>query len=160
MHSFLQTQIKSEFGSDFSDEQSCMVGINNITLKTEEPCENEESTNHSMSSSVSNSLNQYYPLDSQKPKECRVIHLDGLHFTIAPYAAKFLKLAIKDRIRHGRHFTFKCQNLAVTFVSESVTGSVVARDNPYGVLGYWMQVRCCLSCPSNCLILMFDTFLF
>lgn len=89
---------------------------------------------------VDNSLNISCPFDNQSMPESRVIPLDGLHLTLAPYAAKFLMLAIRDRIRHGRHFTFKCQNSAVTFVSESVTGAVVTKHQPYGVLGYWMQV--------------------
>lgn len=93
---------------------------------------------------LDNSLTMSCPFDqsSALPIESsnHVISLDGLHLTLAPYAAKFLMLAIRDRIRHGRHFTFKCQNLAVTFVSESVTGAVVTKLNPYGVLGYWMQV--------------------
>lgn len=79
------------------------------------------------------------PLDSQELPS-RVVHLEGLELTLAPYAGKFLILAIRDRIRHGRHFTFKSPNMAVTFVAESVTGSVVSRENPYGVLGYWIQV--------------------
>lgn len=81
----------------------------------------------------------YCPL-SYQPNTAQVIHLEGLQLTLAPYAAKFLVLAIRDRIRHGRHFTFKCQNLALTMVSESVTGSAVSKENPYGVLGYWMQI--------------------
>lgn len=79
------------------------------------------------------------PLGSQDIPS-RVVHLEGLELTLAPYAGKFLILAIRDRIRHGRHFTFKSPNMAVTFVAESVTGSVVTRENPYGVLGYWIQV--------------------
>lgn len=96
---------------------------------------------------LDNSLTMSCPFDnnmqsSSLPNESsnHIISLDGLHLTLAPYAAKFLMLAIRDRIRHGRHFTFKCQNSAVTFVSESVTGAVVTKVNPYGVLGYWMQV--------------------
>lgn len=79
------------------------------------------------------------PIVSQ-PNLTKIIPLDGLELILDPYAAKFLLLAVKDRIRHGRHFTLKSQNLAVTFVSETVTGSVVNKENPYGILGYWMQV--------------------
>lgn len=71
----------------------------------------------------------------------KAMSLDGLELTIAPFFAKYLVLAIRDRIRHGRHFTFKSENLAITFVSESVTGGVVSKNDPYGLLGYWMQVR-------------------
>lgn len=81
------------------------------------------------------------PMDEsveQAPAQC--VRLEGLHMTLAPYAAKFLLMAIKDRIRHGRHFTFKCENRALTFVSESVSGAMVTVERPYGVMGYWTQV--------------------
>lgn len=81
------------------------------------------------------------PMDEsieQAPAQC--VRLEGLHLTLAPYAAKFLLMAIKDRIRHGRHFTFKCENRALTFVSESVSGAMVTVERPYGVMGYWTQV--------------------
>lgn len=104
--------------------------------------ENEEKDKKITALNTSNcySLEMSCPLDYH-PMSSRAIHLEGIHLTLAPYAAKFLMLAIKDRIRHGRHFTFKYQNAAVTFVSESVTGAVVSRNYPYGVLGYWMQVK-------------------
>lgn len=81
------------------------------------------------------------PMDESvesSPAQC--VRLEGLQLTLAPYAAKYLLMAIKDRIRHGRHFTFKCQNRALTFVSESVSGAMVTVQQPYGVMGYWTQV--------------------
>lgn len=92
----------------------------------------------SMSMSGS-SLHNSCPIDDQ-PEAPDSVTLDGIELQIAPYAAKFLLLAIKDRIRHGRHFTFKAQHLALTFVAESVTGAGVTKEAPYGVLGYWIQV--------------------
>ena len=86
------------------------------------------------------------------PVPARVNYLDGIELVLAPYAAKFLVLAIKDRIRHGRHFTFKAQNMAVTFVADSVTGAVVNVKQPYGVLGYWVQILI----PSNFIPQMLD----
>lgn len=107
-------------------------------IKTE-AVEDQKFTSSSLS--TNNSLNMCCPLNaSYQPNTSQVVHLEGLQLTLAPYAAKFLVLAIRDRIRHGRHFTFKCQNLALTLVSESVTGAVVTKKNPYGVLGYWMQI--------------------
>lgn len=89
------------------------------------------------SNSLSSSLHKSYPVGYQPSN---IIPLDGIELTFAPYAAKFLMLAVKDRIRHGRHFTFKSRNLALTFVSETVTGSAVSKEFPYGVIGYWVQV--------------------
>lgn len=37
----------------------------------------------------------------------RRVNLDGLELTFQPENAKFLKLAFKDRLRLGRHFTFQ-----------------------------------------------------
>lgn len=70
----------------------------------------------------------------------RATSFNGLEIKLPPYAAKFLVLAIRDRVRHGRHFTFKDQKYAITFVAESVTGSNCSRTNPYVILGYWVQV--------------------
>ncbi|XP_063695826.1 suppressor of fused homolog [Culicoides brevitarsis] len=70
----------------------------------------------------------------------RATSFNGLEIKLPPYAAKFLVLAIRDRVRHGRHFTFKDQKYALTFVSESVTGSNCSTNNPYVILGYWIQV--------------------
>lgn len=71
------------------------------------------------------------------------IPLGGLEIHIDPEYAKYLTLAIKDRIRHGRHFTLKNEFLALTFVSELVTGDgvVVSKRIPYALYGYWIQVR-------------------
>jgi suppressor of fused-like protein len=37
----------------------------------------------------------------------RRVNLEGLEFTFSPENSKFLKLAFKDRLRLGRHFTFQ-----------------------------------------------------
>lgn len=70
------------------------------------------------------------------------VPLEGIELRIGPDYAKYLALAIKDRIRHGRHFTFKNENLALTFVSELVTGDGVAvsKQTPFALFGYWIQV--------------------
>lgn len=87
-------------------------------------------------SSVSASLNSYIkdtPLD-------RAVHLDGIEITFSPCAVDYLTLALRDRIRHGKHFTFKSDRMALTFVAEGVSGAAVTKDHRYGVLGYWIQV--------------------
>lgn len=68
--------------------------------------------------------------------------LEGLEIKIGPDYAKYLALAINDRIRHGRHFTLKNDRLALTFISEAVTGDGVAvtKREPYALFGYWLQV--------------------
>lgn len=68
--------------------------------------------------------------------------LEGLEIKIGPDYAKYLALAINDRIRHGRHFTLKNDRLALTFIAEAVTGDGVAvtKREPYALFGYWLQV--------------------
>lgn len=70
----------------------------------------------------------------------KVIPLEGLELTIAPQFAKYLVLAIRDRLRHGRHFTLKSESSAITFVSESVGGTAVTKAIPYALQSFWMQV--------------------
>lgn len=70
----------------------------------------------------------------------RATYLDGVELTFSTLAAKYLYLAVHDRIRHGRHFTFKNINTAITFVAESVTGSYCSQNSPFVLLGYWLQV--------------------
>lgn len=137
LHEVPKVQVKTEIDLNLARQCSLEESVNQ-PIKTETDC-TEIVNNFPTSMSVNNSLSMCCPLDYQ-PMQSQVISLDGLHLTLAPYAAKFLILAIKDRIRHGRHFTFKCQNRALTFVSESVSGAVVSRKAPYGVLGYWIQV--------------------
>ncbi|KAH8420712.1 hypothetical protein KR222_002484 [Zaprionus bogoriensis] len=118
--------------------ERCAHEENNRQLTESQVKREEPSFPQSMSLS-SSSLHKSCPLDNQ-PQAPDCISLDGIEITLAPYAAKYLLLAIKDRIRHGRHFTFKAQHLALTLVAETVTGSAVSVSEPYGVLGYWVQV--------------------
>ncbi|XP_036342403.1 suppressor of fused homolog [Rhagoletis pomonella] len=99
-----------------------------------------ENVGFPQSMSMSNSsLHKSCPLNYQ-PHSANSVSFDGIEITLAPYAAKYLMLAIKDRIRHGRHFTFKAQHLALTLVAETVTGAIVSKSSPYGIIGYWIQV--------------------
>ncbi|XP_033163439.1 suppressor of fused homolog [Drosophila mauritiana] len=130
-------EVKEEV--DFQSlSEKCANDENNRQLTDTQMKREEPSFPQSMSMS-SNSLHKSCPLDFQaQAPNC--ISLDGIEITLAPGVAKYLLLAIKDRIRHGRHFTFKAQHLALTLVAESVTGSAVTVNEPYGVLGYWIQV--------------------
>lgn len=99
--------------------------------------------------SVSNSLDKSAMsiVRNELNNHPKAIPLEGLELKIGPESAKYLALAIKDRIRHGRHFTFKNDNLALTFVSESVTGDGVAvsKATPFALFGFWIQVRVILN---------------
>ncbi|XP_068152773.1 suppressor of fused homolog [Drosophila tropicalis] len=130
--------IKEEIDFQSLNER-CASEENNRQTLTESQVKREEPSFPQSMSLSNNSLHKSCPLDFQ-PQAPDCISLDGIEITLAPSVAKYLLLAIKDRIRHGRHFTFKAQHLALTFVAETVTGAAVNINEPYGVLGYWIQV--------------------
>lgn len=139
----------AEIENDLKSKGSELAGINagftfreilkpKVENESEQPEEKKvlESLKSLTISSVSASLNNYIkdtPLD-------RAVLLDGIEITFAPCAIDYLILAMRDRIRHGKHFTFKSDRMALTFVAEGVSGAAVTKDNRYGVLGYWIQV--------------------
>ncbi|XP_055383006.1 suppressor of fused homolog [Condylostylus longicornis] len=136
-------KFKTEIDSDALNEQ-CLSDENNKFPDTKEIClmdlsVTNESFSFLQSMSISNSLEDACPVNFQ-PLTANVVPLDGIEITLAFSAAKYLLLSIKDRVRHGRHFTFKAQNLALTILGESVTGGSVNKSNPYGVIGYWVQI--------------------
>ncbi|KAK6639184.1 hypothetical protein RUM43_007454 [Polyplax serrata] len=71
-----------------------------------------------------------------------VVHLEGIHLTFNLESGVLLPLAIRGRVKHGRHFTFKSVlgDTAITFVASSVTGTFVNSDHPYAAHGPWLQV--------------------
>ncbi|XP_003401432.1 suppressor of fused homolog [Bombus affinis] len=80
--------------------------------------------------------------DTNLPNESFIKVLPGLHLTFNLEAGSLLSLAIKGRVMHGRHFTFKSilSHTAITIVAPSVTGTLVSREKPYVVQGPWLQV--------------------
>ncbi|XP_065156532.1 suppressor of fused homolog [Atheta coriaria] len=68
--------------------------------------------------------------------------LDGIHLVFNLEAGSLLPLAIRGRVKHGRHFTFKSVlgDTAITLVAHSVTGTLVDLDNPFVAQGSWLQV--------------------
>lgn len=71
----------------------------------------------------------------------RRVVLDGVEIFFSPTTAKFLRLAFKDRLRHGHHFTFQNPETHLTLVSENVNGCFVSKDQPYAINGKWLQIR-------------------
>ncbi|KAF5295325.1 hypothetical protein FQA39_LY13190 [Lamprigera yunnana] len=68
--------------------------------------------------------------------------LDSLHLVFNLEAGSLLPLAIRGRVKHGRHFTFKSilGEIAITLVANSVTGTLVDNEFPYVAHGSWLQV--------------------
>lgn len=82
-------------------------------------------------------------LASEVPSELfRTQSLDNVHLKLSLEAGSLLPLALKGRLKHGRHFTFKSvlNDVAITLVSSSVTGSIADEQHPYAAHGPWLQV--------------------
>lgn len=69
-------------------------------------------------------------------------YLPCVHLLMNLEAGNILVLALRGRLKHKRHFTFKTvtNNLAVTLLTESVSGSYVSLESPYAIHGPWLQV--------------------
>ncbi|KAK7076284.1 hypothetical protein SK128_007167, partial [Halocaridina rubra] len=67
---------------------------------------------------------------------------DTIHLTINLESGALLPLALRGRLKHGRHFTFKSvlDSGAITFVSPTVDGSFVDTSCPYASRGPWLQI--------------------
>lgn len=80
-------------------------------------------------------------LESQDMLNVR--RLEGIHLVFNLEAGSLLPLAIRGRVKHGRHFTFKSMlgETAITLVADTVTGTLVDGQHPYAVAqGNWVQV--------------------
>ncbi|XP_796446.2 suppressor of fused homolog [Strongylocentrotus purpuratus] len=69
-------------------------------------------------------------------------YLDGVSIKLNLEAAALLSLAVRGRLTHGRHFTFKnvANDCAITLVSPSVEGSFVEENHPFVAKGPWLQL--------------------
>ncbi|XP_025095733.1 suppressor of fused homolog [Pomacea canaliculata] len=80
---------------------------------------------------------------SEGPTELiRTRTLESVHLKFNLEAGSLLPLALRGRLKHGRHFTFKSvlNDVAVTLVSPSVVGSIADEEHPFAAHGTWLQV--------------------
>ncbi|CAH8511380.1 unnamed protein product [Schistosoma turkestanicum] len=69
--------------------------------------------------------------------------IDYLDVHLCREAGEMLPLAVNDRLRHGRHFTFLNANYpdhAITLVPSGVSGAFVSEETPYVARGPWLQI--------------------
>ncbi|XP_050297866.1 suppressor of fused homolog [Anthonomus grandis grandis] len=87
-------------------------------------------------------LHNFLGNSSESQEMVPVRKLDGVHLIFNLEAGSLLPLAIRGRVKHGRHFTFKSVlgETGVTLVACSVTGTLVSLDYPYVAQGSWLQV--------------------
>ncbi|KAK3611658.1 hypothetical protein CHS0354_012028 [Potamilus streckersoni] len=80
---------------------------------------------------------------SDAPTELlRTRTLDFVHLKFNLEAGSLLPLALRGRLRHGRHFTYvsAMNDSAITLVSSSVHGSIADEHHPFAAHGPWLQV--------------------
>lgn len=65
-----------------------------------------------------------------------------VHLQLNLEAARLLPLAIRGRLQHGRHFTYKSfsGDLAVTLVCPGVQGTFADHTHPFAARGSWLQM--------------------
>ncbi|KFM58539.1 Suppressor of fused-like protein, partial [Stegodyphus mimosarum] len=68
--------------------------------------------------------------------------LESVHLQFNLEAGTILPLALRGRLKHGRHFTFKSVvgDVAITLVPTSVSGAFVDVEHPFAAHGPWLQV--------------------
>lgn len=84
-----------------------------------------------------------YADQSHEPAELlQTRFLDSVHITLNLEAGNILPLVFRGRLKHNRHFTFKTVDgsLAITLLTESVSGSHVTLETSYAIHGPWLQV--------------------
>lgn len=68
--------------------------------------------------------------------------VENVHLTINLESGALLPLALRGRLKHDRHFTFKSVlgPDAVTLIAPGVSGSFVSSEAPFGMRGPWLQL--------------------
>ncbi|KAH9524830.1 hypothetical protein Btru_027983 [Bulinus truncatus] len=98
---------------------------------------NDDSQSHSRKESFDSTVS------SEGPTELiRTRSLESVHLKFNLEAGSLLPLALRGRLKHGRHFTFKgiMNDIAITLVSSSVVGSITDDEHPFAAHGTWLQV--------------------
>ncbi|XP_013390520.1 suppressor of fused homolog isoform X2 [Lingula anatina] len=134
--------------SAFESEQikaTLKKGLNTAHQIKQEPVDNEYSPSHQPDQQTGGSRKESFDsnVSSEGPSElCRTRTLDAVHLKFNVEAGSLLPLALRGRLKHGRHFTFKSalNDVAITLVSSSVLGAIVDEEHPYGAHGPWLQV--------------------
>lgn len=101
---------------------------------------NQNETNSRKESYDSNASCDVVGLEPAELLRTRV--LESVHLQFNLEAGTLLPLALRGRLKHGRHFTFKSVvgEVAITLVPPSVVGSFVDAEHPYAAHGPWLQV--------------------
>ncbi|XP_022908185.1 suppressor of fused homolog [Onthophagus taurus] len=109
--------------------------------------DNEPATDHHLQQKAnflirSSNFDNKTPPPNESTELQFVKKFDGIHLIFNLEAGNLLPFAIRGRVKHGRHFTFKSiiNDIAITLVAPSVTGTMVDSENPYVAKGPWLHV--------------------
>jgi len=82
--------------------------------------------------------------DGDKENDCngRISYFDNIHIALNLEAGLLIPLALKGRVRHGRHFTFKSgsDDFCITFVTSSINGAYATSERPFASHGNWLHI--------------------
>lgn len=126
-----------------SNNNSCASPIGGMSS----PACNSRNSNMSITHDQQNQSNSRmsYASETGAPEPGELIQtkfLEKVYIKLNHEAGMLLPLALRGRLKHGRHFTFKSilGDLAITFVTPTVRGSHVNEEQPYAVHGPWLQI--------------------
>ncbi|GIY70853.1 suppressor of fused homolog [Caerostris extrusa] len=101
--------------------------------------QNEDTT--SRKASYDSNINGEMPT-LEAPELLQTKFLESVHLQFNLEAGTILPLALRGRLKHGRHFTFKSVigDVAITLVPVSVSGAFVDAEHPFAAHGPWLQL--------------------
>ncbi|XP_060809106.1 suppressor of fused homolog [Amyelois transitella] len=118
-------------------KQTFLKGLDNMDRGQE----GHMSTDSFELSSIERALPQLPDLmEDTLRREQPVEFLWGVHLMMNPEAARLLPLAIDGRVRHSRHFTWRCGVQAITVLHRDVQGALADSRRPYAAAGPWLQI--------------------
>ncbi|KAK2148100.1 hypothetical protein LSH36_516g01015 [Paralvinella palmiformis] len=134
---FESEQIKATLKRGLRETRPVLPPIKSLDNNIQEFQQDHQNKNRSRKQSFDSNISSEAPTDLLRTRT-----LDGVQLRFNQEAAILLPLALKGRLKHGRHFTFKSvlSDTAITFVSSSVVGSFTDEQNPYAAHGPWLQV--------------------
>ena len=114
---------------------------NIISPKSE--CSSSMSVGHENQNQNCNSSMSYTSeTGSELVNPLNIRYLNEVHIFLNREAGLLLPLVLKGRLKHNHHFTYKSTELAITFLTTSVSGDylVVTKEKPFGYYGSWLQI--------------------
>ncbi|CAG2121402.1 unnamed protein product, partial [Medioppia subpectinata] len=106
-------------------------------------CSSSMSVSHDQQNQCNSRMSFASETGAPEPGELiQTKYLKCLNLRFNLEAGLLLPLALRGRLKHDRHFTFKSiiGDLAITLVTPSVSGSFVSLSERYAIRGPWLQV--------------------